>query len=201
MPLPKKKLPKKLVVKSDEQQIVYGEVYAPNRPDAQGEYMTAIEIRKMAHEFIRSGKMGSIDLMHANKLVTGASVVESFVADESDTRFLPEAWVIGVHIPDAGLWNSIKKGEINGFSMEALVTRHDMEVEVEIPPIVTGLTSKQEDHEHKFFVAYDEKGQFKGGVTDTINGHSHSIVAGTHTENAAGHRHRFSSVDNVKILG
>ena len=59
MPRPKKKLPKTLVVKSEEQQIVYGEVYAPNRPDAQGEYMTAVEIRKMAHEFIRSGQDGS----------------------------------------------------------------------------------------------------------------------------------------------
>ena len=98
------------------------------------------------------GKMGQIDLMHGNKIVTGASVVESFVADDDDTRFLPGSWVIGVHIPDATIWGSIKKGEINGFSMEALVTRHDMEVEVEIPPVVTGLTSKHEGHEHKFFV-------------------------------------------------
>ena len=191
-----------MVLKSEEQHIVMGEVYAPNRPDAQGEYMTAVEIRKMAHEFIRSGKMGQIDLMHGNKIVNGASVVESFVADETDSRFLPGSWVIGVHIPDTILWNSIKKGDINGFSMEALVTRHDMDCEVEIPPIVTGLTSKGEDaHQHKFFVAYDEKGQFKGGVTDSVGGHFHSIVAGTHTENAAGHRHRFSSVDNIRILG
>ena len=151
--------------------LIFGEVYAPNRPDAQGEYMTAVEIRKMAHEFIRSGKMGQIDLMHGNKIVNGASVVESFVADETDSRFLPGSWVIGVHIPDPDSGASIKKGEINGFSMEALVTRHDMEVEVEIPPVVTGLTSKYEDHQHKFFVTYDEKGQFKGGVTDMVNGH------------------------------
>jgi hypothetical protein len=190
-----------LVIKSDDQHLIFGEVYAPNRPDAQGEYMTAMDIQKMAHEFIRSGKMGQIDMMHANKIVSGASVVESFVADESDTRFLPGAWVIGVHIPDPKLWSAIKQGEINGFSMEALVTRHDQEVEVEIPPIVTGLTSKQEDHQHKFFVAYDEKGQFKGGVTDTVNGHFHSIVAGTHTQDSQGHRHRFSSVDSVRILG
>ena len=36
-----------------------------------------------------------------------------------------------------------------------------------------------------------KKVQFKGGVTDVINGHSHSIVAGTHTQDAEGHRHRF----------
>jgi hypothetical protein len=192
---------RKLVVKQEaELQIVLGEVYAPNRPDAQGEYMTAIEIRKMAHEFIRSGKMGQIDLMHGNKLMQGSSVVESFVADDSDTRFLPGSWVIGVHIPDPALWASIKKGDINGFSMEALVTRHDMDVEIEIPPVVTGLTSKNEDHEHKFFVTYDDKGEFKGGMTDVVNGHSHVIVAGTHTQDTQGHRHRFSSVDNVRIL-
>jgi hypothetical protein len=191
-----------LVLKSEEQHIVMGEVYAPNRPDAQGEYMSAVEIRKMAHEFIRSGKMGQIDLMHGNKIVNGASVVESFVAEDGDSRFLPGSWVIGVHVPDPTLWSAIKKGEINGFSMEALVTRHDMEVEVEIPPVVTGMTSKCEDgHEHQFFVTYDDKGQFKGGRTDVVNGHSHSIVAGTHTQDAEGHRHRFSSVDNVRVLG
>ena len=199
--MPNPKHQKKLVIKSEDAQLVFGEVYAPNRPDAQGEYMTAVEIQKMAHEFIRAGKMAQIDLMHGNKIVSGASVVESFVADETDSRFLPGSWVIGVHIPDAQLWGAIKKGEINGFSMEALVTRHDMDCEIEIPPIVTGLTSKWEEHQHKFFVAYDEKGQFKGGVTDVVNGHQHQIVAGTHTQDAAGHRHRFSSVDNVRILG
>jgi hypothetical protein len=190
-----------LVLKSEEQQIVYGEVYSPMRPDAQGEYMTAVEIRKMAHEFLRSGKMSQIDLMHGNELVKGASVVESFIAD-SDPRFLPDSWVIGVHVPDSKLWSSIKKGDINGFSMEALVSRHDTDVEIEIPPVVTGLTSKHDDgHEHKFFVTYDEKGEFKGGVTDVVNGHSHTIVAGTHTQPSDGHTHRFCSVDTVRILG
>jgi hypothetical protein len=192
----------KLVIKSEDAQLVYGEVYAPNRPDAQGEYMTADGITKMAHEFLRSGKMGQIDVLHDNKLVKGACVVESFVADDADTRFLPGSWVIGVHVPDVGLWSAIKKGEINGFSMEAMVSRHDRDVDVEIPPVVSGLTSKHDDdHQHKFYVTYDAKGQFKGGVTDVVNGHFHSIVAGTHTQDAQGHRHRFSSVDNVRILG
>ena len=193
-------MPKNLIIKADDQQIVYGEVYAPNRPDAQGEYMTAIEIRKMAHEFLRSGKMAQIDLMHGNQLLDNASVVESFIADETDTRFLPGAWVIGMHVPDPGLWQQIKKGEINGFSMEALVTRHDQDVDVEIPPVVTGMTSKHEDHEHKFYVTYDAHGLFKGGVTDIVAGHYHQIVAGTHTQKADGHTHRFSSVDHIKIL-
>ena len=193
---------KTFVRKSEEQQIVYGEVYAPDRTDAQGEYMTREHIRKMAHDFIRSGRMASIDVMHGNVVVKGCSVVESFVAGDTDPLYIPGSWVVGVHVGDKGLWQQIKKGEINGFSMEALVTRHTKVVDVEIPPVVTGKTSKSEidGHEHRFFVSYDDEGNFKGGVTDTVNGHSHTIVAGTHTQKTSGHTHRFSSVDSLQIV-
>jgi len=68
-----------------------------------------------------------------------------------------------------------------------------------IPPVVTGKTCKSEGHEHTYYVTYDETGKFKGGVTDTVNGHFHSILAGTHTQKSEGHSHRFSSVDNVHV--
>ena len=191
----------KLILKSDaeDQHLVYGEVYAPNRPDSQGEWMTASEITKMAHEFLRSGRTGQIDVMHDNQVVEGCSVVESYIAQKDDPMFIPGAWVVGVHVPDEALWQMIKKGELNGFSMEALVTRHEREVVLEVPPIVQGLTSKSEDHIHRFYVSYDDKGQFKGGVTDRVQDHSHPINHGTHTAVVAGHSHRFSSVDGVNI--
>jgi hypothetical protein len=193
---------KRLAIKQEgELQIAMGEVYAPNRPDAQGEYMTADQIRKMAHGFLRSGKMASIDVMHGNVVSKGSSVVESYIAGPDDKMFLPGSWVVGVHIPDPVLWAKVKKGEINGFSMEALVTRHEQEVNVEIPPVVSGRTSKSEDHEHQYFVSYDANGVFKGGITNTVNGHYHTIVAGTHTQSVQGHTHRFSSVDNIQIVG
>lgn len=190
-----------LVCKSDEQQIAYSEVYAPNRPDADGEFMTAEEIRKMAHEFISSGKMGQIDVYHESKKVEGCTVVESYIAQKGDPTFLEGAWVVGIYVPDKELWSKIKKGELNGFSMEALVKRQEREVEIEIPPVVTGMTSKADDgHDHTFYVTYDDKGQFRGGTTSVSNGHSHPIVAGTHTQEAEGHNHRFSSVDNVQVF-
>lgn len=185
----------------DDQHLVYGEIYAPGRPDAQGEFMREEEIRKMAHEFIRSGKMGQIDVMHDNKVVEGCSVVESFIAQKDDPIFIPGSWVVAVHVPDEKLWQQIKKGDINGFSMEALVTRHDRVVDLDIPPVVQGLTSKSEDHQHKFYVSYapgpDGNVVFKGGRTDEVNGHWHPIVAGTHTQTVKGHSHRFSSVDVI----
>jgi hypothetical protein len=190
----------RLVCKQEgERQIVMGEVYAPDRPDSQGEYMTKEEILKMAHEFVRAKKMDQIDILHNNKVVKGCSVVESFVAPDGSKDFLPGSWVVAVHIPDLALWMAIKSGEINGFSMQALVTRHEHDVEIEIPPVVTGMTSKSEDHQHVFYVTYDDEGLFKGGVTNQVNGHQHRILAGTHTEDTEGHSHRFSSVDDLHI--
>lgn len=192
----------KLVFKADqpEQHLAYGEVYAPDRPDAQGEFMRADHIQKMAHEFVRKGRMQQIDVMHNNQLVDGLCIVESFIARKGDPDFIEGSWVIGMHVPDEDLWSQIKKGEINGFSMEALVTRHPQDVQIDLPPVVTGMTSKSEDHEHKFFVSYKDDGSFRGGITDFVNGHQHKILAGTHTEEVAGHSHRFSSVDVLKIV-
>ena len=194
----------KLVIKADgeEQQIVYGEVYAPNRPDAHGEFMTHVEIRKMAHQFLRDNISGQIDMMHDNRVVKGCSVVESFIAPEDSKDFIPGSWVVGVHVPDTEVWGMIKKGEINGFSMEALVVKQPREVEVQIPPVVSGLTSKSDtdSHQHRFYVAYGPNGEFHGGKTDVVDGHSHQIIAGTHTEVTKGHSHRFSSVDDVRVV-
>lgn len=182
-------------------QILYSEVYAPDRPDTDNEYMKAEEIQKMAHEFLREAKVRKIDTYHNNKLVEGAAIVESFVARENDPDFIPGSWVVGIHIPDKDVWAKVEKGELAGLSMEAEVFKETQEVEVEIPDVVRGMTTKSEDHEHEFFVRYDEQGRFIGGVTSMVDGHRHVIKAGTRTEETDNHRHGFSSVDNVQIVG
>lgn len=195
----------KCVVRKDEEgiehRLVYGEVYAPNRPDSDGEFMTAEQIMKMAHEFVRKQRMDQVDTHHDNELVPGVVVVESFIARKDDPDFIEGAWVVGVHVNDDDTWAAVKKGEINGFSMEAMVVREEMEIEIEIPPVVSGLTSKTEAHVHKFYVTYDANGKFKGGTTDEVDGHKHSIIAGTITEEVNGHRHKFSAVDDIEITG
>lgn len=191
-----------LIIKSDtpDEQLVYGEIYAPMRPDSDGEYMTAEEIKKMAHDFVRRQKMGMVDTNHDNKLVEGASVVESFIARKGDPDFIEGSWVIGMHIDNADTWAAIKKGDLNGFSMEAEVLRGEpTEVTMELPPVVSGITSKSEEHQHNFYVAYSKKGDFLGGTTDMVNGHRHIIQGGTVTNTVEGHSHTFSSVDTVSI--
>lgn len=184
----------------EEQRIVWAEVYAPMIPDSDGEYMDAESIRKMAYQFMEQMKLDQIDKQHTNELSTGAHVVESFIARKGDPVFIEGAWVVGVHIPDDEDWDKVKKGEINGFSIEAFVKKTQMDVTVEIPPVIQGTTMKAEDgHTHKFYVAYNEDGAFLGGRTDVVEGHSHVIKRGTVTEQANDHSHRFSHVDDLVI--
>lgn len=188
----------KLAAEGEEQRIVWAEVYAPNVPDSDGEFMDAETIRKMAYKFMQEMKLDQIDTQHENVLVNGAGVVESFIARKGDPDFIAGSWVVGVHVPDQATWDKIKKGEINGFSIEAMVTKEQVELELDIPPVIRGMTMKADDqHEHEFFVSYDAEGGFLGGYTNEVNGHRHEIKKGTLTESSMGHAHRFSHIENL----
>lgn len=184
-----------------EQRMVWAEIYAPNRPDSDGEFMSAETIRKMAHDFLRKGLTKSIDVQHNNQTVSNVEIVESWIAMKGDPHFIEGAWVGGCHIPDDDTWEKVQKGELNGFSLEAMVNHEDREVELELPEIISGRTTKADDqHDHQFYAKYSDEGVFLGGVTDIVNGHQHEIRAGTVTEAANGHTHRFSAVDELEIM-
>lgn len=184
-----------------ELQIVWGEVYAPAPPDTQRDFMTAEQIREMAYKFMAKSNMTAIDLAHDSVEGKGV-IVESFIARKDDPDFIADAWVIGVHVPDTVTWAAIKKGEINGFSLEAWGVRRPAKVMVDIPETLSGETTEAEGHIHKFSVAFDTEGKFLGGTTFPCprDGHVHRILAGTVTENANGHSHRFSFVEGIGEL-
>lgn len=183
------------------ERIVWGEVYSPLRPDADGEYMDGAEVKKMSYGFMKNMALNQIDNMHDNILVEKAQVVESFIARAGDPDFIEGSWVVGVHIPGDEDWAKIEKGELNGFSIEAMVREEVVDVEISIPSFVAGDTFPDTDggHLHRFTVKYDDEGQFLGGGTDIVNDHSHLISRGTATENTAGHSHRFAHVEDILI--
>lgn len=184
----------------EDQRLVFAEVYAPNRPDSDGEFMDVQGVRDAAYKFMKAMKLDSIDSAHNNELVEGCCIVESFIARKGDPMFIEDAWVVGMHVDNDEMWAKIKKGEINGFSMEAMVTKSPKSVTMELPPVVSGRTMKAEDgHEHTFHVAYDDGGKFLGGKTDLVNGHFHIIKAGSITQEAAGHFHKFSHLDDIVL--
>jgi len=183
-----------------EQQIVWGEVYAPGFPDSQGDFMTVETVRNMAYGFMKKSAMDMIDTDHSREK-NGSYIVESFIAREDDPDFIPGSWVIGVHVPDGDTWALVKNGELNGFSIDGFGTRVATKLEIEMPEILTGRTTKFLDHDHIFYVKYDSDGVFLGGETSPgPDGHIHRILRGTQTEEAGDtemHAHLFSFVEGV----
>ena len=108
--------------KSDsKQQIVFGEVYVPNRKDTDGNFMTAETVEKMAHDFMLNQRNSQISKAHDGDNSKGC-VVESFIAREGDPDFITGSWVVGVHVPDNNVWADIEKGNLTGFSLEGTGT-------------------------------------------------------------------------------
>lgn len=200
------------LVTKEEQRVVFGAVYIPEVVDVQGDWMREETIRKSAYEFVQRGDMRAIDVMHNNQRC-GAFIVESFLARKGDPDFVvPGTWVLGVHLPSPtcdGLWDDVKKGKLNGFSLEAIVQNtRPLEAPVRksalsFPGKLIGRTQQYEGHEHSFEAIFDASGKVVGGRTNVVkdeNGvpHHHEILRHTHTEDAGlqGHRHRFAALDH-----
>ncbi len=181
------------------QQILYSEVYAPMVIDTHGDYMTAETIEKMAHNFIKGGSQRNIDVMH-NQTHISACIVESYIARAGDPDFTEGAWVVGMHVEDSAVWDSVVKGELNGLSLEATAFTTSKKVAVTIPDIVSGKTSTDNNHTHTFKAKYNEKGEFVGGITDEVDGHSHTISHPTMTDIVSEHCHKFDSVDGFYVI-
>lgn len=195
--------PLQIKKRDDEKQIVWGEVYIPDLPDSQGDSMTAEEIEKAAYLFMANQRLDQIDQMHDEDCAAPeATVVESFIAREGDQTFIPGSWVVGVHIRNQEVWEAVKSGKFNGFSLQGKAVRTEKQFELNLPEEITGTTSTDNKHPHKFSIKFGDQGQFFGGETsadsDPTAGpgelHSHPIQNGTVTEvsGANPHTHRYS---------
>lgn len=180
----------KITKTNDEKRLVYGVVYAPNQIDTHGEFMTSEEIEKMAHRFMKLQLRKTIDVNH-NQVPIKSYPVESYIVDNSNSEYPLGAWVVGVKIEDDSMWQSIKNGNINGFSFQAMVRKVPRLVEIDVAKVAIGEVELNDNHSHFFFVELDDKGTVKSGKTSIVNGHSHDISNGTATAESSGHSHRF----------
>ena len=170
---------------NDEKQIVYGEVYIPNRVDTDHETVSKDDVEQMAWRFLAALKTDKIDLQH-NLIESGCEVVESFIAREGWKPWVEGAWVLGVKCTDE-VWEGVKKGEFNGFSFYGTSQKSPAKVLVEVAKQIAGTTEENTEdilppHEHTFVVNLDNNGNIVTGKTDLVMEHSHPIVKGTATE-------------------
>jgi len=100
-----------------EKRIVYGIVLEPDTPDAQGDVISAEEIEKAAHEFLHRSRV----IGRQHKEVAKAYPVESWITPQdmewNGQSIKKGTWLLGTKIEDEELWQLVKSGEINGYSI------------------------------------------------------------------------------------
>ena len=122
------------ILKTDaENHYVTGIVYEPMAEDSQGNYMTEEEITKAAYYFAKNGD--KVDLQHSFEPLEGAAVVENWIAkadfDIDGETVRKGTWLMTVEVTDAGVWESIEKGDITGFSMGGIGNYSEEDVELD----------------------------------------------------------------------
>ena len=173
-----------------EKRICYGEVYAPYEVDSHGDCMLPEDIEKACHRYMKlSNLQASIDTQHDN-IPNGSYPVECFIARKGDEEFREGAWVLGVKVEDDKIWSMIKKGDLNGFSVQFWVKKVNAIVEMEMDICAIHETEENENHTHTFWVEIDDDGKVLRGRTSTDNGHAHVIRNASATEKQDGHSHR-----------
>ncbi|PER25428.1 XkdF-like putative serine protease domain-containing protein [Bacillus cereus] len=158
----------------EDQKLVYGIVYSPGSAedpsthDAHGDFMTAEDIEKSAHNFI--AKYRNIDAQHDFNAGAG-EVVESYVApvdmDINGETITKGTWVLVTKATDE-IWKDIKDGKMTGYSLAGIAETEVIEEEV---------TKTEEKQMKSFFQLV--KGFFggeniqKGEVRDKFNQNKH----------------------------
>lgn len=119
----------------DDKRIVKGVVYQPDVADAHDDQMDEVEIEKAAHLFMEKQHTYNIDKQHDLEVDKGF-VIESYIAPCDMTlgeqQIVKGSWVAAVKVTDEDTWESIKKGEITGFSMWGVGKREEIEEEEEV---------------------------------------------------------------------
>jgi len=107
---------------------VFGYCLVPDQPDYQGDVVSAEEVEKACHSFMRN-------LSYNEQHATGGGLEHSMFADVGypvqsvvDTNGclgegvskgggIKGAWWIGMQVTNGDIWEAIEKGEIKGFSI------------------------------------------------------------------------------------
>jgi hypothetical protein len=150
----------------EEQQLVYGVVYEPGNADdpetwdSHEDFMTAEEIEKAAHGFLKDAR--NIDKQHDFEAGVG-EVVESYIAPADFTigehEIKKGSWVLVTKASDE-VWEEIKKGEITGYSMAG--TAEVIEKQEKEKPV----SKSEDDEEFKGFFNLLKNFFTKGEVRD-----------------------------------
>lgn len=126
---------------NEERHLLVGAALVPDKPiyrnqDGEEFYMTFDKdvIRKMAYDYLANDRNNNVTLQHQDA-TNGVQMVESWIKegenDKSDYYGLQApigSWIVTMKVNDPKIWDGVKKGEFNGFSVESLVSLEDFKI-------------------------------------------------------------------------
>ncbi|NCC44919.1 MAG: hypothetical protein EOM18_15375 [Clostridia bacterium] len=156
--------------------------------------MSIDDVQKSCWNFLALRKEKNIDIQH-DWQESGCYVVESYMTEKGDPNFPEHAWIMAVKCTDE-IFDKVVKGELNGFSFGGYSTKYTQRVLLEVAKQIMGETEDNLNkdvipaHKHNFIIWYNNDGRIEKGITDTVEGHSHTITMGTATDVSVSHSHR-----------
>lgn len=111
---------------NDEERIVKGPAMIPNkliyRNDNLGQryvFFGRDTIRKFAENLMKK-TFNKFNLNHSNRQIN-VNVLESYFAQKANEFGVEEgSWIVSLRVLEDAVWNDIKSGKINGFSIEGM---------------------------------------------------------------------------------
>lgn len=89
-------------------------------------YFSADTIRQIAQQYFKMGFQNSMNINHT-AIPAHSYIFQSYIVDKTKGMLAPKgidvpngSWIVGVKVTDKSVWDSIKQGKINGFSIEGL---------------------------------------------------------------------------------
>jgi len=108
-------VPDKMIIRRNE---ITGEIYYV--------YFTEETIKKLQQKFMIEKLLDKTNVEHGRKFLNGVSVVESWIVDDPQhdkqqvfgMNYPKGTWMVSMKIEDDAIWNKVKEGKLNGFSVQ-----------------------------------------------------------------------------------
>jgi len=110
-----------------EEHIVYGIVYEPDVVDAQGDIANAEEIRKACYSFMENSQVFKVSHRSKNlkiRVLENYLAPDDFIIEERPVK--KGTWILAIRVLDALVWEKIKRGELEGYSMVGVARERDL---------------------------------------------------------------------------
>lgn len=188
-------LGKAWVVRSDEKRHIEGIIYPPFQLDTYNTMMFPADIAKMCHDFTVRRMEKQVDHEHDQQL-SGCTILRHWIALDGDPDGYPAgAWVGLCYVERDDLWDKVKRGEINGYSIHANAAEIPMKGLVQRVVSATGTTELSTDcqlvppHTHDVVINFRADGTVIPTETSEVHGHTHMVAYAAATQRELEHSH------------